>query len=204
MQAKQRTVLHSLGLAASGLTRLQAASLAALLLIVVAGGVTAYVRSRPRPIRISRAVDADEAASRRAVKVHVAGAVASPGLYDVPLGSRISDALAAAGGPSQDANLDELNLAAKVTDGQKILVPGAPQPVDGVNANTPVASPQTVNVNTATVAELETLPGVGPALAARIIEYRRKNGPFSSLEELDEVEGIGPGKLEHLEDRVTF
>ena len=91
-----------------------------------------------------------------------------------------------------------------MTDGQKVLVPGAQRAADAANAAAPGPSLQTVNVNTATIAELDALPGVGPALAARIIEYRRKNGPFSSLEELDEVEGIGPGKLEDLADRVTF
>jgi len=183
---------------------LQAAALAGLLLLVAAGSVAAYIRSRPRPIRIHRAAGAEGPAHRRTVKVHVAGAVAAPGLYDVPEGSRISDALSAAGGPAQGADLDELNLAARVTDGQKVLVPGAQRAADAANAAAPGPSLQTVNVNTATIAELDALPGVGPALAARIIEYRRKNGPFSSLEELDEVEGIGPGKLEDLADRVTF
>jgi competence protein ComEA len=132
--------------------------------------------------------------------VHVAGAVKSPGVYELPDGSRVTDAVSAAGGAASDADLDALNLAALLTDGLKIYVPkvgeAPPQNVAGEGSSI-------VNLNTASAAELEELPGIGPVLAQRIIDFRTKRGRFTSVRQLMEVDGIGPKKFESLEDLVT-
>ncbi len=182
---------------------MQRAAILALAILLSVGSATAYLRTRPHPVDIK---DVSPAASRRDRKltVHVAGAVACPGVYRIDEGSRVADAIEKAGGTSPDAMLDDLNLASRLRDGQKVMVP-RPAPVPQAGTLDPVgAGPGLINVNTADIAELDKLPGVGPALAGRIIDHRKKNGPFSSMKDLDGVEGIGPSKLEALEDLVTF
>ncbi|MDI6709971.1 MAG: ComEA family DNA-binding protein [Bacillota bacterium] len=150
------------------------------------------------------------------VVVHVAGAVSKPGLYRLPRGARIDDALREAQ-PLAEADLDALNLAALLEDQQKVFVPlkaaaqgAGPLPAGGTappgTAANPFASPQPggrININTADAATLDQLPGIGPSLAARIIQYRQENGPFASVEDLVNVPGIGEKKLADLRDRVT-
>ena len=142
--------------------------------------------------------------SADALTVHVAGAVNSPGLYKLPEGSRVADALSKAGGASPDALLDNLNLAARLKDGEKVLVPRRSEVTGDTGEVAGAGFTTLVNLNIANAEELDKLPGVGPSLAQRIIEYRKKNGSFSSVEELDNVEGIGPSKMEALKDLVTI
>jgi competence protein ComEA len=148
----------------------------------------------------------------RSLVVHVAGSVASPGVYQLGASARVIDAVTAAGGPIADADLDGLNLAAALADGQRVYVPHAgevdPAAVSSGGADVPaVASGEAhsgpVNVNTATAAELESLPGVGPATAAAIVDDRTRNGPFASVDDLERVPGIGPSKLAALREQVT-
>jgi competence protein ComEA len=148
----------------------------------------------------------------RLLVVHVAGAVASPGVYQLTSAARVIDAVTAAGGPISDADLDGLNLAAALADGQRVYVPHAgevdPAAVPSGGADVAAgASGQVpsgpVNVNTATAAELESLPGVGPATAAAIVDDRTRNGPFASVDDLERVPGIGPSKLAALRQQVT-
>jgi competence protein ComEA len=141
--------------------------------------------------------------------VHVAGAVRSPGVYELGQDDRVLDAVAAAGGASVDADLEGLNLAAPIADGVRIYVPVAGEidpasvpsgfGVDGVES----APSGPVDLNRGTSVELEALPGVGPATAAAIIDDRERNGPFASVDDLDRVPGIGPAKLAALRDLVT-
>ncbi len=143
-----------------------------------------------------------------AVVVHVAGAVAVPGVYELPPGARVRDAVAAAGGPTPDANWDALNLAAVVVDASRVYVPlvgeeVAPGSALGDGQSSPVAPVGPIDVNLADVALLETLPGVGPATAAAIVTERERNGPFLGVDDLDRVPGIGPAKLAALRDLVT-
>lgn len=157
--------------------------------------------------------DAGPTGTAGTVTVHVAGEVAEPGLVELPSGARVQDALQAAGGPSDDAVVDLLNLAAPAVDGSQILVPG-PEGTDEVagvsGSDGGGAGGQahegsgTVNVNTADSAVLEQLPGIGPALAGRIIDHREQVGPFGSLEDLDAVSGIGPAMMEQLDGLVSW
>lgn len=171
------------------------------------GGYGVSMRSKPRPTKVAIETDAVEPSSGgRRIYVHVGGAVRSPGLYQLPEGARVDDAVQAAGGVLEDADLDALNLAARVKDGDKVLVPsrdGAGEaPAGGGGAAGGMAG-GLVNLNTATLADLETLPGIGPALAQRIIDFRQSNGGFRTVEDLLEVPGIGAKKFEELKDHVT-
>ncbi|HEY6533914.1 MAG TPA: ComEA family DNA-binding protein [Acidimicrobiales bacterium] len=151
------------------------------------------------------------------IVVHAAGAVARPGLQRLAPGARVADLLDAAGGPAPDADLDRLNLAAPLADGQRLYVPrvgeSAPAPVSpeggggaggGSGGSGGTAAPTgPVDLNTATAEELDALPGVGPATAAAIIDHRERNGRFGSVDDLLDVRGIGPAKLEGLRDLVV-
>lgn len=144
------------------------------------------------------------------LKVHIIGAVARPGLYEADPGSRVADALTLAGGATPTADLNQVNLAAKIADGQQLVVPeiGAAG-TTGVNATgaggsgTPGAANQPVNLNSANQAQLEELDGVGPKTAQKIIEYRDSHGGFKSIEEMMEVPGIGPAKFEQIKGQVV-
>ena len=139
-------------------------------------------------------------ASGSAIYVHILGAVARPGLYELRSGDRAVDAVAAAGGFLETADQAQLNLARFVVDGEQIVVPAL--------GETPAAAPGTtstglVNLNSADAATLDTLPRVGPAMAARIIEWREANGPFTTIDDLMSVTGIGDKTFEGLRDLVT-
>jgi competence protein ComEA len=139
------------------------------------------------------------------VVVHVAGAVAAPGLYRLGGDARVADALDAAGGPAGDADLDALNLAAKVADGERVYVPrrGEAPPAAAVAGGTAAVAAGPVDLNTATAEQLEALPGVGPATVEAILSYRKEKGRFRSVDELLEVRGIGEAKLAALRSKVT-
>jgi competence protein ComEA len=135
----------------------------------------------------------------RKLLVHVVGAVRAPGLYRLDDGSRIDDAVRAAGGPRPKAALDLINLAAPVADGQQVIVPLRGRGVGATGIGTPGSPPAgKVHLNTATLEELDTLPGIGPVTAQKIIDYRTEHGAFGSVEELDAVPGIGPARLAEL------
>jgi competence protein ComEA len=146
-----------------------------------------------------------EPAPVRKLLVHVVGAVREPGLYRLDDGSRIDDAVRAAGGPRPKAALDLLNLAAPVADGQQVIVPVRGRGVGATGIATPGSPPVgKVHLNTATLEELDTLPGVGPVTAQKIIDYRTEHGAFGSIEELDAVPGIGPARLAELTKLVDL
>ena len=131
------------------------------------------------------------------IVISVVGKVARPGLVTVPDGARVADALQAAGGSLPDADLTQLNLARKLSDGEQIAV-GVPQPASGPGQQ----PPGKVNLNTATQTEIEGLPGVGPTMAQHILQWRAKNGRFQSVDQLREVDGIGPTRFDRLKDLV--
>lgn len=153
-----------------------------------------------------------------AIVIDVVGAVRAPGVVSLPAGARVIDAIRAAGGARPGADLARLNLAAKLADGTRIAVPlvgqespaldpgavsGSADPaIDPANGSDGGAGP-TINVNTATAEQLEALPGIGPTLAAAIVQERERNGPFRSIDDLTRVPGIGDGRLSQLHDLVT-
>jgi competence protein ComEA len=178
------------------------AMLGAAALIAVATALWAW-QARPHPTPVS-AVPAGAANSLPAspavawIVIAVGGKVAHPGLVKLPAGARVADAIEAAGGVLPGVDISTLNLARKLTDGELITV-GSPSP-DGGGPGQP-AGP--LNLNAATLAQLDTLPGVGPTLAQRIIDYREAHGGFKSVAELQQVSGIGDSKFAEIKDLVT-
>jgi competence protein ComEA len=146
----------------------------------------------------------------RLLYVDVVGAVRRPGLYRLRDGSRVDDAIRRAGGSKANALLELVNLAAPVADGQQVIVPtkgqtsaaSAPAPPGGTLA--PGVPTQKVHLNSATLEQLDTLPGVGPVTAQKILDYRTAHGAFKSVDELDAVPGIGPARLEDLKPLVDL
>lgn len=176
--------------------RVLAIAAAAVLLIA---GVVAWL-SWPRPEAITEpteVITGGPAPAMTLLVVSVAGNVRHPGLVEVPPGSRVADAIEAAGGVTDPADLGLLNLARKVVDGELIVVGATGTTSAGAQGAGPI------NLNAATVTDLDTLPGVGPVLAQRIVDYRDANGGFASVEELRQVDGIGAARFEDLKDRVT-
>jgi len=143
--------------------------------------------------------------SRAQLLVDVSGAVRRPGVYKLSAGSRINDALLKAGGETEKADLTLVNRAASLTDGQQVLVPEkvTAAAVATSSGGSAPATTAPVRLNSATLEQLDELPGVGPSTAQRIIDYRTANGPFKSVDELDSVSGIGPAKLAELRDLVV-
>ena len=137
------------------------------------------------------------------VTVHVAGAVEHPGVYRLRRGERVDDAVRRAGGPARRADLSAVNLAAVVEDGRQVLVPTRAPAGSAPGTTSPGATPAKVNLNTATPEQLDTLAGVGPATAAKILAFREQHGGFGSVDELGDVPGIGEVRLEALRDLVT-
>lgn len=138
--------------------------------------------------------------------VHITGAVPRPGVYALPKGARVQDAISAAGGFLAEAEKSQINLAALVEDGERLDIPyieGA-SPVLGTPVPEVVTSTtELIDINIASAAELESLPGIGPTTAQKIIEYREQNGPFLNTEDIINVSGIGPGTYERIKDLIT-
>lgn len=142
-----------------------------------------------------------DAAASASVYVHVAGAVVAPGLYRLDAGARVVDVIAAAGGFVEDADEAAVNLARPLSDGEQLVVPRVGEQVESGGAGS--AGDGRINLNTASAAELESLPRIGPAMAQRILDWRDANGRFTSVEDLLAVPGIGDKMLEALRDLVT-
>lgn len=149
------------------------------------------------------AVEPSSPGGAAAIVVQAAGAVVHPGVYTLPAGSRVQDLIFAAGGAAAGADPDALALATVLVDGQRVEVPLEGEVV-AIDPLAPVAPSGPLDLNRATADQLDELPGVGPSTAAAIVEHRTANGPFSSIEDLLDVRGIGPAKLDAIRDAVTL
>lgn len=166
----------------------------------------------PSPITAAPAAPAPSTTAKAGPMVHVVGAVRASGVVELPPGARVRDAVAAAGGAADDADLERLNLAAPVTDGQRIAVPSLGDPAPAAGAGDPSVSGTSsdgapagpLNLNTATATDLETLPGIGPTLADAIVRAREKVGGFKSIDDLKQVRGIGEARFADIRDLVTL
>jgi competence protein ComEA len=200
----------------SSLSRGELIGLVLVAALTLAGAGLWYVRSLPRPVDVRSDSEAPPhpapgttpTTEPTVLLVDVTGWVRRPGVYEFVEGARVIDAVEAAGGARSGAELQVLNLAAPLVDGTQILVPkkgqvapGAPPPAVGSAPG--VSADGLVNVNTATGTELEALPGIGPVLAQSIIDHRTQNGPFTSVDQLVDVSGIGDVTLEKLRPLVT-
>lgn len=195
------------------LTRPQAIALTLLALAAVllaarllggGGGAGAPVSTSVPPLTAPAGTTAGETASAppAVLVVDVAGAVRRPGLYRLPKGSRIADAIARAGGVTRHAESSSVNLAAPLADGEQVLVPSG---VAGVAVAAPGGTPSPsapVDLNSATVEQLDTLPGIGPTTAQKIVDYRTEHGPFTAVDDLDAIPGIGPARIDELRGLV--
>lgn len=131
------------------------------------------------------------------IRVYVSGAVASPGVYTLKAGDRAVDAIEKAGGATPEADLDQINLAARLVDGGRLHIPKVGE------TGSPSGPSQKININTASLALLDTLPGIGEVRARNIIDYRTKNGPFQSIEDLKELKLIPSSTFEQVKDLIT-
>ena len=145
----------------------------------------------------------ETAAAPDVVVVDVVGAVRRAGLYRLQQGARIADAVARAGGATAKADLALINLAAPLADGEQVVVPKRGVAASTAAPSAGVASSGPVHLSTATLEQLDSLPGIGPVTAQKILDYRQKHGAFTSVDELDAVPGIGPARLEQLKDLVA-
>lgn len=209
------------------ISRSQLVAYAALAILVVALGVRFMQRQQPA----SAASDAGASAAAgsrpdggsavriarpapQAAVVHVAGAVRNPGVYRLPAGARVQDAVERAGGARRGGDVDAINLAAKVVDGQQVVVPSrtadgaaavgaaAGGGASGGDGTVGAGSGPPISLNSATAEQLDTLDGIGPATAAKILAWRTQHGGFRSVADLGQVPGIGPKKLAAIKDRV--
>ncbi len=170
--------------------------------VVVLAGAIAYVRRpTPQPVEI---IEPSPSPSPTVCQlaVYVTGAVVNPGVVYLPEGSRIEEALAAAGGPTADADLNRVNLAHRVRDEEQIYVPEIGEENLPVLSGSP-SQGELININAASAAQLETLPGIGPALAERIVDHRVAHGPFPTIEHVMNVRGIGEGLFNDIRDLIT-
>ena len=185
-----------------------------LVVLALAGQRLARTGTTTAPEVVAPLEPVGESRAATHLVVHVVGAVRRPGLYRLREGARVADALARAGGATRLAQLAALNLAAPLADGVQVLVPrriaageAGPSLSNGsdpsaVGAGSPELAPRP-SLSSATVEELEALPGIGPITAQRIVDYRMEHGPFRSVDDLDAVPGIGPTRIDQWRDLVT-
>jgi competence protein ComEA len=175
------------------------------ILVFLAAGLIVLISSPPRGQPVALLPPPTPAP----LFVHVAGAVLQPGVYSLPYGSRVQDAIQAAGGTLPEADLHTLNLAAYLQDGSRVLVPTFPPPTPTPNPDLPNVKTPTpvvrypININTATLFELESLPEIGPVTAQKIIEFRQEHGAFQHIEDIMKVPGIGQKTFEAIKDKIT-
>lgn len=161
------------------------------------------VNASNESVPVERIVESEENKEKPLeIKVYVTGLVKNPGVYTMKEGERIIDAINKAGGPLEEADLTNINLAQKVKDEQMIRVPKKGE-TNNISPNSTIQKNEKININTATKEELQTLPGIGPVTAERIIEFRENKGSFKKIEDIMNVPRIGPKMFEQIKDKIT-
>jgi competence protein ComEA len=179
--------------------RRQVLATAALAIVALLAGRWLASAGTPAEHPLVRAPVRVTSTAQAPLVVHVVGAVRRPGLYRLPAGSRVADAVARAGGATRKADTALVNLAAPLADGVQIAVPRRGSATAAAGAGgVGGAAAGPVHLNSATLADLDSLPGVGPVTAQKIVDYRQQHGPFSALDDLDAIPGIGPARIEQL------
>ncbi|MGZ4384337.1 MAG: helix-hairpin-helix domain-containing protein [Gaiellaceae bacterium] len=179
-----------------------ALALAALVVAIVLGRLLTPAHQEVRALPLTVETGTEPAASA-ALVVDVVGAVHRPGLYRLPGGSRVNDAIVKAHGVTAAADLTLVNLAALLSDGQQVVVPAKSSAAAAAGTSSAAAPAGPVHLNSATLDQLDALPGIGPTTAQRIIDYRQQHGGFQSVDDLDAVSGIGPARLDELRGLVA-
>jgi competence protein ComEA len=197
------------------LSRAELTGLVIVVAITLVGAGLWYLRSLPKPVAIaasspaagasgSGAATANASPTGPPIIVDVTGWVREPGVYGFAQGDRVIDAVERAGGAKPNADLSGLNLAAPLTDGTQVVVPKSGGAAVGATGSAGGATTGgLLNINTASAADFESLSGIGEVLAAAIVDYRTQNGPFASVDDLEDVSGIGPATLEEIRDQIT-
>jgi competence protein ComEA len=194
--------------------RLVAVALLALVVVIVAWRHVAAGGSAPDAVRVAPIVPVATAPAPGsavgsagspppALVVDVAGAVRRPGLVRLPKGARVADAVARAGGLTRRAERSGVNLAALVSDGEQVLVPERGAAVTAAGGGGAAGAAGPVSLSSATPEQLDTLPGIGPVTAQKIVSYRQQHGPFTSVDGLDAIPGIGPARISELQGLVV-
>jgi len=181
------------------------------LFLVVLVGTVFFLRRSDPPVLAAMTPTPRPSPTAAAIKVDVRGAVNKPGIYALPAGSRVQDALEQAGDTLANAETRTLNLARKLADGEQVYVFAIGEatptnaPVSAARGTPTPAKPSTgkINLNTATLAELDTLPGIGPAIAQRIVDYRVANGNFQKIDDVKKVRGIGDAMFDQIKELIT-
>ena len=179
--------------------------------MVIAAALTLARRVRPAPIYITPPAPTPTplpTATPGPMQIYITGEVIHPAVYELPTGTIIQDAVLAAGGFSEAANSEVINLALPLSDGMHIHVPDSESEPAVTSGNAGVVTSETpgggpININTATLEELDSLPGIGPGIGQRIIEYRQEVGLFAAIEDIMDVSGIGPAKFEQMKDLIV-
>ena len=184
------------------------------IMILVIGGVVVYNQLDSSAVEIKQATSQPESTSqtkskatkqsKETILVHVGGAVAKPGVYECKVGSRLYKVIEKAAGPTSQANLNGVNLAKSVRDGEQIIIPVQKSSESQSSAPSTATSSGQININTAGQEKLQQLSGIGPALADRIIKYRKEHNSFQSKGELVKVSGIGSKTMAKLKDQITY
>lgn len=190
-------------------TRREQIIIVCIILLVIGGTGAIFWKKQkaavPSPLT-APATQVKEFSLPKNIVVHISGAVLKAGVVTMPAGSRVVDALKAAGGPAVGADVNVVNMAALLVDGQQILIPSRGEGASGSQSVRQGVKPanEKISINTADAAALDTLSGIGPAMAQKIIDYRTAKGPFRSLEDLKNVPGIGEGKYQSIKEKITL
>jgi comEA protein len=168
-------------------------------LVSIAAGIVLLVwilwpRVEPEEVSFVESDNYDVQQSQ--ISIHVVGEVINPGLYELPIGSRVSDLVDIAGGVSENASMSSVNLARILVDGEQVIVKSLVEFQQELDSK--------ISINDASVDQLDEIPGVGPSIASKIIDHRERNGPFRSLQQLTEVSGVGPKMFENIKDLIRL